>query len=374
MLNLQTHSSKPAILIVEDEIGPRNALQIILRPFYNIHTVDCGHAALRVLAQEQIDLVTLDIKLPDQNGLDVLQQIKTHHPDVEVVIITGYGSLRSAMDATRYGAAAYLLKPFNVTELLAIVDQTLAKKQRLEDLRHCLDTSDGLWATEPECAIAWKQLIDRYHQFRPKPKHDAPLNDSMEFIPLLSELLEAYNRDAFNHANRTSFYAGLLAKQLRLSETECKTLAVGAFLHDFGGLAMGRQQPGLSLEDRERFRHHPEIGARMILPLRFPAEIGQILLYHHESYDGSGYPYGLQGEGIPLLARVVAIAEVFDHLTGERSSSAGLSVEDAIERIQHESSKRFDPLITILLGRVADECTLSLPELAASSRQVIPDR
>lgn len=371
---MQPSPLKPSVLIVEDEIGPRNALQLILRPFYHIHSVDSGHEALRLLAQEHVDLVTLDIKLPDQNGLDVLQQIKLHHQEVEVVVITGYGSLRSAMDATRYGAAAYLLKPFNVTELLAITDQALAKKQRLEDLRHWLDTSEGLWGTEAECAAVWKQLIERYHDLRPRTKHDVPHNDSAEFIPLLSELLEAYNRDIFNHCNRTSFYAGLLAKQLRLSEAECKTLTLGAFLHDIGILAVGRQRHEFTPMERERFKHHPEIGTRMVLPLRFPAEIGQILLYHHEAYDGGGFPYGLQGEGIPLLARVVAIAEAFDHLTGEYSSRSGLSVEDAVHQIQCQASKRFDPLLTDLLARIAGECTASLPELAASSRQLIPDQ
>ena len=371
---MPAHFPKPTILIVEDEIGPRNALQIILRPFYQIHTVENGHEALRVLEEERIDLVTLDIKLPDQNGLEVLQQLKTHHQDVEVVVITGYGSLRSAMDATRYGAAAYLLKPFNVTELLAIIDQTLAKKQRLENLRHWFETSEGLWGTESECATAWTQLIDRYQQLRPKTKLDLPLNDSLEFVPLLSELLESYNRDLFNHANRSSFYAGLLAKQLRLPEAESKTLALGAFLHDIGGLAIGKLRHELSPEDRERFKQHSEIGARMILPLRLPAEVGQILLYHHEFYDGGGYPYGLQGEGIPLLARVVAIAEAFDHATVEHPSRPSLSVEDAVIQIQHQAPSRFDPVLTKLLGRVAGECAPSLPELAASSKQVIPER
>ena len=84
------HSAKPTILIVEDEVGPRNALQIILRPFYNLYSVDNGHDALRVLQDHTIDLITLDVKLPDQSGLEVLKQVKSQHRDVEVVIITGY--------------------------------------------------------------------------------------------------------------------------------------------------------------------------------------------------------------------------------------------------------------------------------------------
>ncbi|MDQ6734803.1 MAG: response regulator [Nitrospirota bacterium] len=367
------HSVKPTILIVEDEVGPRNALQIILRPFYNLHSVDNGHEALRVLHDHTIDLITLDVKLPDQSGLDVLKQVKSQHRDVEVIVITGYGSLQSAMDATRFGAAAYLLKPFNVTELLAIIDQTLAKKQRLEHLRHWLSRSESLWGSEPDSDAAWKHLIAQYQELRTKTKHESTTPDYPEFAPLLSELLEAYHRDMFNHANRTSFYAGLMGKQLRLTDVEYKSLVLGAFLHDIGRLALEKSPHLMPSQRREGYKEHPEIGARMILPLRLPAEVGQIILYHHECYDGSGYPYGLQGEGIPLLARVVAIAEAFDHLTGEHPCRLASSVDEAVLQIQRQASERFDPSLTQLLGRVAGECASSLPNLAASSRQVMPD-
>src|ERR687894_443855 len=163
---------KPTILIVEDELGPRNALKVILRPFYNLQAVDNGHAAIRALKESTIDLVTLDMRLPDRQGMDILQQIKAEHDDVEVVIITGYGSLKSAMDAIRYGAAAYLLKPFNVTELLAVINQTLGKKQRLAGLRLFLKDSDSLWGTESETATAWNHLRELYLRTRSKHKSD----------------------------------------------------------------------------------------------------------------------------------------------------------------------------------------------------------
>jgi putative nucleotidyltransferase with HDIG domain len=366
--------SKRTILIVEDEVGPRNALQIILRPFYNLHTADNGQAALRILKEHTIDLITLDVKLPDQSGLEVLQQVKARYHEVEAVVITGYGSLRSAMDATRLGAAAYLLKPFNVTELLAIIDQTLAKKQRLEALRHWLNMSRGLWGSEAQSAAAWTQLTEQYQELCPNIKHGSPTVDYPELAPLLSDLLESYSRAVFNHANRTSFYASLIGKHLSLTEVECKALALGAFLHDIGRLAFEKSPYRTQLQQRDVYKHHPEIGARMILPLRLPADVAQIILYHHERYDGSGHPYGLQGEGIPLLARIVTIAETFDHLTAAHESRTAMPVDDAVSHIQREASAHFDPVLTKLLGRVAADCAPSLPELAASSRQVMPNR
>ena len=131
-------SSRPTILIVEDEAGPREALKLILRPFYNLHSVDSAEAAIHLLKEQAIDLVTLDLKLPGKQGAELLQEIKRDHEQVEVIVITGYGSLKSAMDGLRYGASGYLLKPFNVTELIAIINQSLEKKRRLEGLRASL--------------------------------------------------------------------------------------------------------------------------------------------------------------------------------------------------------------------------------------------
>ncbi len=135
---MQAEAPKHSILIVEDEAGPRDALAIILRPFFTLYTADNAHAAMRILKKERIDLVTLDLKLPDRQGMDLLQEVKLEREDVEVIIITGYGSLKSAMDGIRYGAAVYLLKPFNVAELIALIQQTLEKKDRLDHLRHFL--------------------------------------------------------------------------------------------------------------------------------------------------------------------------------------------------------------------------------------------
>ena len=121
----ESTKNKPTLLVIDDEAGPRDALKVILRPFFNVETAESGSAAIRLLNSQRIDLITLDQKLPDRQGLDLLQDIKRHHADVEVIIITGYGSLKSAMEGIRHGAAGYLLKPYNVTELLSLVKQTI---------------------------------------------------------------------------------------------------------------------------------------------------------------------------------------------------------------------------------------------------------
>jgi DNA-binding NtrC family response regulator len=134
-LAADTLREKPAVLVVEDEVGPRDALRVILRPFFNVRAVENAQDARQVLQEHRIDLVTLDQKLPDGDGLDLLQDITRDHADVGVIIITGYGSLKSAMEGLRRGATGYLNKPFNVTELISLMYRVLEKKRRLNGFR-----------------------------------------------------------------------------------------------------------------------------------------------------------------------------------------------------------------------------------------------
>src|SRR5688572_20970823 len=155
-------ASKSSVLVVDDETGPRDALKVILRPFFTIHAAENAQGALQILKEQHIDLITLDQKLPDRQGIDLLQDIKHDYSQVEVIIITGYGSLKSAMEGIRHGAAGYLLKPFNVTELITLINQTLEKKRRLDFLRSSLKNSTALWGTEQDAARAWKEIKLEY--------------------------------------------------------------------------------------------------------------------------------------------------------------------------------------------------------------------
>ena len=364
--------NKPTLLVIDDEAGPRDALKVILRPFFNIKAAESARAAIDVLNSQPIDLITLDQKLPDRQGLDLLQDIKHDHADVEVIIITGYGSLKSAMEGIRHGAAGYLLKPFNVTELLSLVNQTLEKKQRLDFLRQFIRTSTELWRSETESAKAWKELLKGYQAIGKSMSEPAGNFESIpDLLPLLSDLLEAKDRQLLNHCSRVSFYATLLANRINLTLAEQKSLALGAFLHDIGKIGHEAYQfaddeitlTGESVGNRQ----HPEQGAKLVLPLGFPAEVGQIIAYHHERWDGTGYPYGLQEEGIPQLARIVCLAQTFDHLTAELPGRTPFSIDDACQQMLSYAGTYFEPKLTELFVRVIQECKGSLPAMAMAT-------
>src|SRR5438094_9382910 len=183
-------SPTPNIVVNEADASPRDALKVILRPFFNIQVAENGQVAMRLLKELPVDLVTLDQRLPGRQGLDLLQDIKLEHGDVEVIIITGYGSLKSAMEGIRHGAAGYLLKPFNVTELITLINQTLEKKQRLDCLRGFLKHSGDLAAAERESEQAWKRLSEQYSSLtNVKQEAAARLGAPSSLSPLLSDLL-----------------------------------------------------------------------------------------------------------------------------------------------------------------------------------------
>ncbi len=368
----ETEAKKPTVLVIDDEPGPRDALKVVLRPFFNIRSAESAQAAIDVLKHHRIDLITLDQRLPDRQGLDLLQEIKQGHADIEVIIITGFGSLKSAMEGIRHGAAGYLLKPFNVTELITLVNQTLEKKQRLDYLRRYLQTSTGLWGSEAECAQAWQELREGYDAIGKSGAPTLPWGDeTTDLLPLLSDLLEAKDRQLLNHCSRVSFYATLLANRTNLTVDEQKSLALGAFLHDIGRIG---NEPYRFADDEivasdrtNELRAHPEIGAKLVAPLGLPAAAGQIIAYHHERWDGTGYPHGLKGNGIPVLARIVSLAQAFDHLTAELPDRTALSIDDASRFLTERAGRYFDPALTVLFTQVVQECKASLPAMAIAT-------
>ncbi len=351
--------TKPSILIVEDEEGPRNALKIILRPFYDLSITCNRQEALQALQTQPIDLVTLDLKLPDGYGLDLFHSIKRACRGVEIIVITGYGTLKSSQEAVQHGAAGYLLKPFNVTELITLINRALEKKHRLDDIRDFLRSVQSLWQDEAGAARAWAQFRE---QFLPSvsPYSAEPTLGPREAdtLSLLADLMEASDRLLLSHANRVRGYAALLAAPLKLNPAEKHALAIGSFLHDLGRVATERwdgpaeESPsGLDSTDTR----HPRLGVRMAAQAGIPERALEIIAHHHERQDGYGFPDGLAGDRIPLLARIVSIAQTFDHLTTptERHS---MTLAEACEYLGNQAGTALDShLVELFLDRLSDQ-------------------
>jgi putative two-component system response regulator len=317
------------ILIVEDEQGPREALKLILSPYFNLYTVDRAEVAEQILATHPIDLVTLDLKLPDQPGTDLLAKIRENGHDVDVVIITGYGTLQSAIDAIRHGVSAYILKPFNVSDLLEIIKKALERRRRFSSLQSALQALGNLWSSGIEVKTA---------------------------ITNIETLLGAKHPELVQHGSRVNFYASLLTEHLQITQEDREAIHLGAYLHDIGKIGIHDRliagHHALSEQDQELMTCHPTIGAQFISRIPFHPAVAQIIRSHHEKYDGSGFPEGLAGDQIPYPARIVSLANIFDNYVTGQGVPKAMPVPEARESIRQEAGKSLDPELAELFANV----------------------
>jgi putative two-component system response regulator len=350
----ETIDHKPTVLIVDDEPAPRAALTQILKQDFNILTAEDGGHALAVINDHGVDLITLDLKLPDSSGSEVLKEIKRTHREIEVIMVTAFGTLQSAMDCVRHGAAGFLLKPFNASELLSISLQTSQKKQRLDRLRRTMAENDALWGPDPACTEAWQDMMGQYAtQVKSGLLQVSSRETTSPLLQLISDLLEAKDRHLVNHGNRVSFYATLVANKLELPLAEQQILSLGALAHDLD-LIGGDSGPALH-HDNNRSHHRPDLGARIGRAMGLPAEAVQIIALHHERWDGTGYPFGVKEERIPLLARIVSVAQTFDELTADRPGTVPMPIQAALEQIEKQSGTAFDPALVEVFCRTMRE-------------------
>ncbi len=338
------------ILVVDDEIGPRESIRMIMKPYHDIKTAQCGEEALQKISNESFDLVTLDLNMPDMHGIEVLKRIKEKKQDIEVVIITGYGALETAQQAIRYGAFDYITKPFNVKEFISVVDKAIRKKWLQERIGRVIADleSKGI-----------KGRMNIMHeggaglQGMTTPLGDALSNykdlSLMDFIKVLSRTLEAKNSNMHHHSERVNHYSMVVARAMGLSEKEQEYLTIAAFLHDIGKVGISNEilnkAGALTQEEWVEIREHPRRGVDILGPLCLPQEVLLIILHHHESFSGHGYPDGLKGEEIPLCAKIIRIIDSYDAMISNRPYRKALSLDWVIQELRSCAGTHFDPMI-----------------------------
>lgn len=327
--------SRPNVLIVDDELGPRESLGMILKPSFNIFSSEDGREALQIIKNTNIDVVTLDLKMPVMSGEEVLKLIKDYDPTIEVVIITGYGTLKSAVEAIKYNVFDYILKPFNVSDILSTVKRCLERREI------SLRVKEFLVAVEKESKSPLKmykhisQFLDKLDEFY----HPAGGEGYLEFVKVFASTLESNDPYTKGHSDRVNYYATLMAEHLKLSQTETRDLQTSAYLHDIGKVGMPVKNGPL---DKAKISDHPLKGVKMVSPLKLPDEVIGGIKYHHERMDGKGYPEGLKGNQIPLFARIIAIADYYDTLTVSRPNKEALSKSRALSELKRNAGSQFD--------------------------------
>jgi putative two-component system response regulator len=354
---MEAKVNTPNILIVDDEIGPRESLRMILKPNYNIYAVENGYAAIQMIQQIEMDVLTLDLKMPGVSGIDTLKEIRVIDPDVMVIIITGYGTLKSAIEAIRYGVFDYIPKPFNVPEILSIIDKSIQRRKLnlkvKEALGNCLN-QQLLKEPAVESDLPLPKEIKRVSDYKWDEFNLSDNQNCLEFAKVLAYTLEEKDPYTSGHSERVCYYSDFISKRLSFPPKERNELQIASYLHDIGKIGISNRfinkKGTLTPTDWAIIRQHTKKSIELLIPLNLSPNILSYIQHHHERFDGTGYPDGLVGEQIPLGARIIAISDSYDSMTSDRPYRKPLTNGDAKSELMKNSGKQFDPkLVSIFL-------------------------
>jgi putative nucleotidyltransferase with HDIG domain len=462
---------RPRVLVVDDEKFIRDILADFLgMEGYVVRTAEDGSSAIQELQRASYDLVISDLKMPKMGGLELLKEVSLAHPDTITVIMTGFGTVETAIDAMKRGAYDYILKPFKVEEIIHIVQRGLEKRRLTAEnlrLREALSlykvseaiaaslSLDEVIATVNDSALSelradvvstWlgdgeggyfersseragsigpnaavgrmdrAAVVARLATGDPIVEHDAralelfaehpqrPVS-SVAIVPMkmrerligwiavtsltasrrfdegqrkllslvasraaaaienarlyedlqatfqqtinsLARTIDKMDRYTAGHSERVALYAVALARWLGLPEDQVEIVRHSALMHDIGkvGCVMNLNKPGkLTQEEYEIFKRHPVYGREILDPIKFLQPVIPGVHLHHERWDGRGYPLGLVGAEIPLIARIITVADTYDAMTSDRAYRRALPHEVTINEITHCSGTQFDP-------------------------------
>jgi response regulator RpfG family c-di-GMP phosphodiesterase len=350
------------ILIVDDEIGPRESLRMILKPNYNVYAVENGYAAIQMIQQTEMDVLTLDLKMPGISGIDTLKEIRVIDPDVMVIIITGYGTLKTAIESIRYGVFDYIPKPFNVPEILSIIDKSIQRRKLNLKVKEILGNRFNQQLLKEPVVDSDFPLQKEIKGIADCKWDEVNLSDHqscLEFAKVLAYTLEEKDPYTSGHSERVCYYSDFISKRLSFSPKERSELQIASYLHDIGKIGISNRfinkKGTLTPTDWAIIKQHTKKSIELLIPLNLSSNILSYIQHHHERYDGTGYPDGLAGEQIPLGARIIAISDSYDSMTSDRPYRKPLTNGDAKSELVKNAEKQFDPKLVSLFLNVLKE-------------------
>lgn len=325
-----------AILLVDDEENILNALErLFLDSDLRILRAGNGEKALEILRAEPVAVVVSDNLMPGMRGVELLSRVREFSPDTVRVLLTGYADLPTAIEAINRGEVfRFHVKPWVDEEIVRTVEEGVQRYKVVRSLRNA---------------------------------DEATLRSIAQTI----ELKDPYTR---GHCDRVASFALKIAGELHVSEAMERSIQHGSWLHDCGKIGVPEailNLPGkLTEEQFEVVRKHPGWGAEVGRQANLPEEVINIILYHHERFDGRGYPTGAKGKEIPLEARIVAVADVFDAMSTDRPYATGYDRVEAMRVMGVLRGAALDPeLVDIFLASLAGG---DLPPLSLSDREGPP--
>ena len=328
------------IVIVDDQTSARTMLRHILEdigPELDVRDFGDPLQALEWCSHNRPDLMLLDYRMPGLDGLEFARRfrIPLAHRDVPIVLVTVVGDEPIRQAALDAGVIDFLVKPIRPRELRARCRNLLQLRQQTESVK--------------QRALSLEQrLLSSMHEIEERER---------ETLSRLARAIEYRDAGTSAYLERMARIAGLLAEALGLPEDEVRTIELSAPLHDIGKIAIPDaillKAGPLEPHEQEQMRRHPVIGYQLLSDShnRFIQTSALIALHHHEHYDGSGYPDGLAGDAIPLAARIVTVADVFDALISPRPYKPAWSIDEALAYLVEQRGALFDPACVDALVR-----------------------
>jgi putative two-component system response regulator len=321
-------NNKAQILVVDDEIYIQEILKSTLENAgHECTVVSNAEAALEVLVSKKFDIALSDILMPGKQGTELLRDIKKEYPEVVVLIITAIGNAETAIESMRQGAYDYIVKPFNLDQVLISVNRALDKR-RLENTNR--EYQKYLHQLAEERSVETRKLFYSMTQV---------------FIHLL-DLKTPFNE---GHSRRVAEKARYVARELRMTDDGVRKVYLAALLHDVGTILVEdmllNKVEALTADERRQIQEKSSLTDEVLRPILDDEEVLKYIRHKRERYDGTGYPNGLKGNLIPLGARVIAVVEAFDAMTSGRPYRLPRSPAEAIMELHRCAQTHFDPQV-----------------------------
>ena len=332
------------ILIVDDEEDNLALLYRTLRSKYNITKAHSAIEALEILQNKQFDCILSDHKMPLMDGVEFLKRVYDIQPRTMRLLVTAYSDVKILIDAINYAKIyRYIKKPFTPDELLMVVDSALECYQLKIDNENLISDLKDLFSGTVKAII---------------------------------EALDAKDSFTLGRSRRVAFYALKIVKKLALNPTEVSKIELAGLLHDIGMIGVAEEilnkSQKLTDEEYEKIKMHVHYSVKILEDIKQLYDITEIIKYHHEYYNGCGYPYGLKGEEIPLGSRIIAIADAFDSMVSNRAYRKSLSPDEALKVIEQSAGKQFDPNLVEIFKSILPEALREIKEYEDSQKTATP--
>ena len=329
---MEENSIKEKILVLTDIPSIINSVKSYFQN-YTVVGISEPSEAINLLKKEHFDLIVLDYIINSVHTDYVIAEIRTFDKDIYILLITEPKDLVSPLETIRLlDVQSYYEKSESFDQLALLIESGIKSINQMKLIR------------EMNSELS---------------KYNTMLEQSyLDSIEVLKNTVEAKDFYTKGHSNRVAEYSLLIGERLNLSDSEMRLLKIGSFFHDIGKIgipdAILLKTDKLTKSDYEKIKEHPAIGAHILSNSSIFSDILPIVKYHHEYYNGAGYPYGLAGEEIPILARIVSVADAFDAITSKRSYRDASTIEEAKNEIKKCSGSQFDPMIAQIFIDILD--------------------